>query len=135
MNITNIMSTKIVTVEMDDTLKMVKDIFDNTHFHHLLVVEDNKLCGIISDRDLLKTLSPNIGTLAESATDIPSLNKKAHQIMTRHAVTISDKATMNEAVILFNKHKFSCFPVVNEKLTPVGILSWRDIFKELEQKI
>jgi acetoin utilization protein AcuB len=129
------MSSKIVTVEMDDTLKVVKDIFDHTQFHHLLVIDDNKLCGIISDRDLLKTLSPNLGTLAESIHDSSSLSKKAHQIMTRHPEVISNKASINEAVILFNKHKLSCFPVVNEKHNPVGILSWRDIFKALEREI
>lgn len=135
MDITNIMNSRIVTVEMDDSLKIVKDIFDHTQFHHLLVIDDNKLCGIISDRDLLKSLSPNLGTLAESTNDLSSLNRKAHQIMTRHPIVINHKATMNEAITLFNKHKLSCFPVVNEKHNPVGILSWRDIFKALEDEI
>lgn len=52
MKINSLMSSNIVTVEMDDTLKIVKEIFDHTQFHHLLVVDANKLCGIISDRDL-----------------------------------------------------------------------------------
>ncbi|MFK7794796.1 MAG: CBS domain-containing protein [Gammaproteobacteria bacterium] len=132
MNIANIMSNQIVTVEMDDSLSVVKDIFDHTKFHHLLVIDSNKLSGIISDRDLLKAISPNIGTLAESSNDLCSLNKKAHQIMTRNPVAIHEEATMNEAIILFNKHKLSCFPVINKKQNPVGILSWRDIFKSLE---
>ena len=135
MNITNIMSSRIVTIEMDDTLKSVKEIFDNTQFHHLLVISNNKLCGIISDKDLLKTLSPNLGTLAESTNDLLSLNKKAHQIMTRHLISINDKAAINEAIMLFNKHNLSCFPVIDGKNNPVGILSWRDIFKALEREI
>ncbi len=134
MSITNIMSSRIVTVEMDDTLKVVKNIFDHTQFHHLLVIEYEKLCGIISDRDLLKALSPNLDTLAESNHDMSCLNKKAHQIMTRHPVVIKEKASMAQAISLFNQHKLSCFPVVTEKNNPVGILSWRDIFKELEKK-
>lgn len=133
MDITNIMSSQIVTVEMDDKLEVVKDIFDHTQFHHLLVIDNNKLCGIISDRDLLKALSPNIGTLAESSNDLSSLNKRTHQIMTRNPVVIHDNANVNEAIILFNKHKLSCFPVINQKQNPVGILSWRDVFKALER--
>lgn len=128
------MSSNIVTVEMDDTLKIVKEIFDHTQFHHLLVVDANKLCGIISDRDLLKSLSPNLGTLAESSNDLSSLNKKAHQIMSRHPITIDADASINTAIILFNKHKLSCFPVINAQHNPVGILSWRDIFKALEKQ-
>ena len=134
MKINSLMSSNIVTVEMDDTLKTVKEIFDHTQFHHLLVVDANKLCGIISDRDLLKSLSPNLGTLAESSNDLSSLNKKAHQIMSRHPITIDADASINTAIILFNKHKLSCFPVINAQHNPVGILSWRDIFKALEKQ-
>jgi acetoin utilization protein AcuB len=55
--------------------------------------------------------------------------------MTRHPILISEKATINESVVLFNQHKLSCFPVIDEKNNPVGVLSWRDIFKALERKI
>ena len=54
MRIKDIMSTKVVTVEFDDTLASVKEIFDTLKFHHLLVVEKNELFGVVSDRDLLK---------------------------------------------------------------------------------
>ena len=63
MRVEEIMSRRVVTVELDDTLETVKDIFDHVRFHHLLVVEHGKLFGLLSDRDLLKALSPNIGTL------------------------------------------------------------------------
>ena len=72
------MTKKVVTVEMDDSLRLVKEIFDNVSFHHLLVVDGGKLYGVISDRDLLKNLSPNIGTVAETSRDLAALNKKAH---------------------------------------------------------
>ena len=49
MNVEKIMSKRIVTVERDDSLKVVKEIFDNARFHHLLVVESGKLFGVISD--------------------------------------------------------------------------------------
>ncbi len=54
MKIKDIMSVRVVCVEFDDTLATVKHIFDNLKFHHLLVVEDGKLYGIVSDRDLFK---------------------------------------------------------------------------------
>jgi acetoin utilization protein AcuB len=60
----HIMTADMVTVEMDDTLHAVREIFDNTCFHHLLVVNDRRLLGVIFDRDLLKALSPHLGTAA-----------------------------------------------------------------------
>ncbi len=132
MIVEKIMSKTVVTVEMDDSLKMVKDIFDNTHFHHLLVVESEKLFGVISDRDLLKVLNPNIGTASETNRDLAILNKKAHQILTRKPITLSPKSGIYDAIEIFNNHNISCIPVVDEELKPVGIISWRDILRVIE---
>ncbi len=132
MRVEEIMSKTVVTVELDDSLKVVKEIFDNTRFHHLLVIESEKLFGVLSDRDLLKALSPNIGTIAETARDAASLNKRVHQIMTRKPVTISKNAGISDAIHIFNHHNISCIPVVDDDRKPVGILSWRDILKTFE---
>ena len=51
-SVRDIMSKTVVTVEMDDMLRTVKEIFDHMKFHHLLVVEAGKLFGVVSDRDL-----------------------------------------------------------------------------------
>ena len=132
MSVEKIMSTTVVTVGMDDSLRVVKEIFDNTRFHHLLVVESGKLFGVISDRDLLKALSPNVGTAAETARDAASLNKKVHQIMTRKLVMLGQNAGIFDAIDIFINHNLSCIPVVDDECKPVGIISWRDILKVLE---
>ena len=130
MSIEQIMSKTVVTVHMDDTLQMLKEIFDHVQFHHLLVVLDSgRLHGIISDRDFLKAVSPNIGTAAETDRDIACLNKKAHQIMSRHPVTLKPDAAIRDAVDIFNNHRISCIPVVDDEERPVGTISWRDILR------
>ena len=64
MEVDSIMTRRVVSVEMDDRLDVVKKIFDTLKFHHLLVVDDRgKLKGVVSDRDLLKALSPYVGRL------------------------------------------------------------------------
>ncbi|HEY9052782.1 MAG TPA: CBS domain-containing protein [Gammaproteobacteria bacterium] len=131
MKIEDIMSTNLVTVGMDDTLKTVKEVFDNTHFHHILVVESDTLLGIISDRDVLKSISPYVGTPAETSRDIATLNKRAHQIMTRKLVTISAHVDIKEAIRIFTTHKISCIPVIIGANKPVGIISWRDVIKAI----
>ncbi len=131
MSIENIMSKAVVTVEMDSSLKVVKEIFDNVSFHHLPVVNGEKLVGVISDRDLHKALNPNIGTVTETLRDTAVLNKKAHQIMTREPVTLPLDADIADAIDIFNEQTISCIPVVNDKFKPVGILSWRDILRNL----
>lgn len=126
------MSTSIVTVEMDDSLTTVKEIFDNSHFHHLLVVEADTLIGVVSDRDLLKSLSPNIGTAAETDKDAATLNKRVHQIMSRNLITLKPDAKITDAVNALIKHNVSCIPIINDEKIPVGIVSWRDVLKTLK---
>ncbi|WP_340678879.1 CBS domain-containing protein [Paraglaciecola sp.] len=133
MIIEKLMSKPIVTVELDDTLKVVKHIFERAKFHHLLVVEKDVLYGVISDRDLLKAISPHIGTPNETPHDTVTLNKRVHQIMTRKPITLPPQADVYAAIKIFNQHSISCIPIVNDKGRPVGIISWRDILRAIEQ--
>jgi acetoin utilization protein AcuB len=126
------MTARIVTVELDDRLETVKEIFDTVHFHHLLVVDEHKkLTGIVSDRDLLRALSPYVGSAAETARDVATLNKRVHQIMTRRPLTLNPQASIADAVNLLLAHRISCIPIVDDESKPVGILSWRDLLKSL----
>jgi acetoin utilization protein AcuB len=132
MSLASVMTARLVTVEIDDPLEVVKQIFDSVKFHHLLVVDSaTKLCGVISDRDLLRALSPYIGTASENARDTATLKKRVHQIMTRQPVTLPPEATVADAVKVFLEHRVSCIPVVVPGFKAVGIVSWRDVLKSL----
>ena len=128
MDVGDIMTARVVTVEMDDRLDVVKQIFDTLNFHHLLVIDERKkLTGVVSDRDLLKALSPQLGSAAETTRDAATLNKRVHQIMSRKLLTLHPRAAVTDAVQLFLEHRISCIPIVTEEFKPVGILSWRDV--------
>lgn len=135
MDIKDLLNEKIVTVEMDDSLRVVKEIFDNTNFHHLLVVERGKLYGVISDRDLLKAINPNIGTIRETVQDAAVLNKKVHQIMTRKLITLGLDASFYDALEIFDQHKVSCIPIVDAENKALGIISWRDILRAIKSDL
>jgi len=132
MTLGKIMTARIVTVEMDDRLEVVKEIFDTMKFHHLLVVDEHKkLSGVLSDRDLLRALRPYVGSAAETARDLATLNKRVHQIMTRRPITLRQESGIPEAVELLLKNRISCIPIVDDEFKPVGIVSWRDLLRTL----
>ncbi|MBQ0795931.1 CBS domain-containing protein [Zhongshania sp.] len=133
MKIKDIMIKKVVTVELDDSLRVVKELFEKTNFHHLAVVHDGKLYGIISDRDLLKSISPNIGTMAATSKDMATLNKKVHQVMTRQPITSDEESSVRDAIHIFNTNKISCIPIVGDSGYLVGMVSWRDILRNIEK--
>jgi acetoin utilization protein AcuB len=131
MLVKDIMSRNVVTVGLDDTLALVKEIFDHSKFHHLLALEKGELLGVVSDRDLFKALSPNIGTNIETYKDTATLNKRVHQIMSRKPKILREDATVEAAIDLFNEHPISCIPILSADDRLVGILSWRDILRSL----
>lgn len=131
MLVQHIMSRNVVTVGLDDTLALVKEIFDHSKFHHLLAMEHGELLGVVSDRDLFKALSPNIGTSVETYKDTATLNKRVHQIMSRKPKCLREDATVDAAIDLFVEHAISCIPILSADDRLVGILSWRDVLRSL----
>lgn len=124
-----IMSRRTVTVTMDDSLARARELFTEHHFHHLLVVQGKILFGIISDRDLLKAVSPHIGTLSETDRDRATLNKRAHQIMSRNLITVTADTTVDVGARLLLEHRVSCLPVVAADGALEGIVTWRDLLR------
>lgn len=134
MKVEQLMTLEVVSVEQNDQLSLVKEIFAKRKFHHLLVVEDNKLIGVLSDRDLFKALSPNLGTTEETSEDIDSLRKRVKDIMSHKLFVLQTDSNIYDAIDLFNNQNISCIPIVDDEYRPVGILTWRDILRELSKK-
>lgn len=130
MKIDAIMTRRVVSVAMDDDLGKIYRIFNQEHFHHLLVIEDDHtLVGIISDRDCLKALSPNVNKDCANARDLATLRKKAHQVMSRYPVVMPSGEPVEHAIKLLVEQGLSCLPVVNAAGLPIGIVSWKDILR------
>jgi len=72
-----------------------------------------------------------VGSAAETTRDLATLNKRVHQIMTRHPVTLRPHSGVAEAVNLLLKNRISCIPIVDDDFKPVGIVSWRDLLRSL----
>ncbi|WP_233887460.1 CBS domain-containing protein [Paraburkholderia flagellata] len=131
MQVEKFMTSRVVTVGFDDTLATVREIFAQASFHHLLVVDEGKLQGVVSDRDLLRAISPFIDSVVESARDLGTLNKRVHQIMSRKPLTLRPESSLSEAAALFLANTISCIPIVDAEFRPVGIVSWRDVLRYL----
>lgn len=122
------MSTRVVTIEMDDRLSVAKEIFENAPFHHLLVIEDDELQGVLSERDYLRALSPNIGNINETERDSETLQRRAHQVMSRNPITIAPHKTLKEASRLMLEHDIGSLPVL-KRGEIVGIITWKDLLR------
>lgn len=131
MIVKDIMTGEVKTVTLDHTIYDVKRIFDNTDIHHVVVVEEGEIYGILSDRDILKCISPYQNTVAETERDLFSLKKKVHQVMTRDPVTVLASSSVKDAAKLILDNKLSCLPVIDENNKLTGMLSWKDILRHV----
>jgi CBS domain-containing protein len=59
--ITDLMTKNPLTVQPNTPIRDVADIFSHKHFHALPVVEDSKIKGIVSTRDLVQYLYKQYG--------------------------------------------------------------------------
>ena len=133
MSVKKIMNPNLVVVGMEDTVARMQELFEEHRFHHVLVTERGILKGIVSDRDILKAVSPYVGTPSEQTRDTSTLFRRAHQVMTRDPITLSPEASLADAISLFNRHNISCLPVVSQGNQPLGVVSWRDILRTMER--
>ncbi|MFQ5660425.1 MAG: CBS domain-containing protein [Gammaproteobacteria bacterium] len=134
MLVKDIMSRNVITVTLNDTANDVKKIFDNIKIHHVVVIEEKKLLGIISDRDILRCISPYLDTPAETPRDHFTLNKRVQQIMTSDLITVQESSPLKEAARLMLENEISCLPVLNEENMMTGILSWKDILRNVYEE-
>ncbi len=117
------------TCKMDDSLEVIRDIFRKVRFHHLLVMENTKLVGVISARDMLKAISPYVGTMSETNRDRATLNQRAHQIMSHYPVTVRQSCPLQEAAQLMLIRGVSCLPVTTNDGVIQGVMTWKDVFR------
>jgi acetoin utilization protein AcuB len=75
--------------------------------------------GIISDRDVIRAMSPYAGTAAETPRDEATLNRRAHQVMTRHPKCLSPSDGVLEAIRIMYDEQISSVLVVED-----GKLKW-----------
>ncbi|NVK32175.1 MAG: CBS domain-containing protein [Gammaproteobacteria bacterium] len=119
------------TIGLDTTLEEMVTILEAQKFHHLLVVDYDRLVGIVSDRDILKRLSPWIGTVRETDKDTATQKIRAHQMMTRNLITVAPEWSVFEAIELMLEKRVSILPVVDDAQRPVGVISWRDVLTQI----
>ncbi len=134
MNVAEVMTVKVITAAMDDTLGGIKKILELKRIHHIPIVENDRLMGIVSDRDLLINLSPYIDTASEDNRALNTLKKKAHQVMTRRVITVSSDDTIDEAADTMLKKKISCLPVLALSGEIVGMVTKTDLLRSLVEQ-
>ena len=109
-----------VSIEAQTTIAEAAKIMTDEHVSSVLVVEQQQLVGMLTDRDLrrrclAKDLSPT---------------KPIREIMTSNLITIDDNTVLSDALLTMTKHQIHHLPVMQNN-QPIGNLSVTDLIRHL----
>ncbi len=125
------MSRKVVTVNVNDSMQHGINLLMEHDISMMPVMEDGKLVGIVTDRDL-KRASPSDAVMLDIQRILYLLSKlEVGAIMTRYPITLSPDHTMEEAAEIMLTNKISGAPVLDENMNIVGMITKSDIFKAM----
>ncbi len=107
------------TIQVDQTVDEAlnhirKDKIDEKIFYFYVIDSQKHLKGVVSTRSLL--LSP--------------LDKKIHEILEHHIISISADHTLKEAMEMLTRHRLLAVPVVDEENCLLGIIDIQLYFDE-----
>jgi len=130
MDVKEVMTPEPVTITPDTSVSEAQKLMKTRAIRHLPVVENGRLVGIFTDRDL-RTVSPSPAT-SLSAWEITYLLTKltVREVMTRFVMTVAPDRSLTEAVGLLLAHKIGALPVV-EAQRVIGILTQTDVLRTL----
>ena len=131
--VSSIMTKELITLNPDDALQKVKDIFESERIHHIPIVEDSKLSGLVSKSDYLFFCRTIDGKNVDRRLEKFRLsNYQVSDIMTKGIATLSPDDKINVALEIFKENIFHSIPVIDNNKV-VGIVTPYDIIRTLSE--
>src|SRR5439155_2664430 len=113
------------TVTANVTVAAARDLMRLDGIRHLLVVDERRIVGVVSDRDL----GGRVGARrSEGATGVVA------DVMSEHVVTVPADTTIRQAANLMRGRGIGCLAVVDDD-KPKGIVTITDLLELIGQGV
>lgn len=129
MFISDYMTANPLTISADMLLPEARQLLTEYHFRHLPVVDkENKLIGMISDRDLRSAYPSSVISDADSGKAFKKVEKTSvGEIMSQNCSCLTVSSTLDDTLMVFERDKVGALPVVTDDDEVIGIFSMRDL--------
>lgn len=118
------MKSNVITVDKNTILKDVAKIMTENNIGSVIVIDNGKPVGIITERDIVRAIGKN-----------KDLNARAEDIMTASLITIKEDAPITGALSLMRTYNIRHLPVIDNNGNLKGIISIRDIARAIDDII
>lgn len=117
MQVKQAMTKQVLVTNPNTTIRDVAKIMANHRVGSLVVMEENKIMGIITELDIIWKVV---------AGDLDPKTTLVQEVMTKEVITIQVDQTLEEASHIMVEHKIKKLPVL-EKDKLVGIITATDL--------
>ncbi|MDY4761448.1 CBS domain-containing protein [Streptococcus thoraltensis] len=128
MAVKDFMTSKVIYVSPDTTVAHASDKMKAQDLRRLPVIENDRLVGLVTEGTMADATPSKATSLSIYEMNYLLNKTKIRDIMIRDVITVSQDASLEDAIYIMMKHKIGVLPVVdNDQL--YGIITDRDIFK------
>ncbi len=128
--VSEIMMGSPVTLAPDDTLDLANDVISLGRIRHIPIVDDGKLVGLISERDLIGAAANRIFGLKQESRSALLKSELIKNVMKKRVVTVTPDTPIKEAARLMADKKVGCVPVLR-KGALVGLVTTTNVLHYL----
>jgi acetoin utilization protein AcuB len=128
LRVADIMSAEPVTITPDESVHAARALMQQRQIRHLPVLENNRLVGIVSDRDIQRVLPSPATSLAVWEVHHLLDELTVGEVMTRFVVTVAPHLPVTMAIHRLLRHRIGALPVVAGRQI-VGILTRSDVLR------
>lgn len=129
--ISAVMTKRVITVGPEDTMKKVEDIFTREKIHHIPVVDEGLVVGIVSKSDYLFFKRGFQDELQNDKVDLFRLKtKKVKEVMTKGLAKMQPDEPLRVALAVFRENLFHAI-LVTEDDALMGILTPMDVIDKI----
>jgi acetoin utilization protein AcuB len=113
------------------SLLHVRDLVMGKGFRHFPVTDAaGRLVGMVSDRDLRSAFPSTALNPSARLEQLSRLEQvRVDTIMSRPPIALPHEATLDDALLLFDRHLIGALPVVDHDGRLVGIITVRDVLR------
>ncbi len=129
MYISEYMTSDPITISSATLLPEARRILNEYQIRHLPVIDsERRLIGIITDRDLRSAYPSSVTPKSNALLAYAQVEKTSvEDIMTTSCSTLSPDASLDDALIIFDRDKVGGIPVVSEEDVVLGMFSLLDL--------
>jgi acetoin utilization protein AcuB len=122
--VADVMTPEVMTLCLSDSFSDAVNLMATQHVRHSVIIDDQgRIKGVISDRDVLRALA--------RTSDWQS--KSVSEIMTRDPMVVTPRTSVTAALSELLEKRINCLPVVGDDGKVCGILTSTDLLKSYQK--